>query len=262
MKTLFHTMWITVVVLSVVVALLAMSALKTSELKIGLLEDEVVSLEEQLAQKISEVLEKDRAIAALSDSNIKLQTALAETEGDPWYSRVFSSAKASTLKAKDAVKGWFTDVSWENDLTRAVNEKVEKYNDAIFEWAKDRPMDESISNAEKLVSMPEVREMFEQGKSVSMKMIEHAGLSEEDTTIVKEYLEEVMTFEKIAPLVVEIYEDIFTEEELQLIIEMYTSDIGAAVMEKMPFILEKAMNLGESLVDEKEILRRLEAVRT
>ena len=204
-------------------------------------------------------LEEDLRVAREESENLRL--TLAE-ETTPWYLKVVPKVRASGEKAKDTVKGWFTDVSWSNDLTDAVNEQVQEYNKAIFEWAKDRPLGEDVSKAEELMSLPEMRDVFEFSTTVALAMVEQAGFSEEEEAVIKEYLLEVFTFEKLAPLAVEIYEDLFTDEELQVIIDLYKTDVGIGVLEKMPLVMERAVELGESLVDEKEVERRLNALHT
>lgn len=59
-----------------------------------------------------------------------------------------------------------------------------------------------------------------------------------------------LSWEKLKPVYVKIYADTFTEDELNGVIEFYTSAAGQALLEKMPSLIQKTMALTQELMSD------------
>ena len=71
-------------------------------------------------------------------------------------------------------------------------------------------------------------------------------------------------FEKLTPEFVPIYKRHLTEEELDEIIKFYESEVGQSLVQKMPLIMNEAMQIGAAWGEEigQEIYERVEAANS
>jgi hypothetical protein len=53
-------------------------------------------------------------------------------------------------------------------------------------------------------------------------------------------LREEMSWDKVRPMFVEIYRDTFTQEEVDGLLAFYRSKLGAALIDKMPLVMQKS----------------------
>lgn len=63
-------------------------------------------------------------------------------------------------------------------------------------------------------------------------------------------MQDTMSWEKIQPLYVKIYQDSFSEEEVRGMIAFYKSPAGKAVVEKMPLVMQRSMDVMKPLMQE------------
>ncbi|MFC4729716.1 DUF2059 domain-containing protein [Coralloluteibacterium thermophilus] len=54
---------------------------------------------------------------------------------------------------------------------------------------------------------------------------------------------EIMSWEALEPLYVEMYEETFTQEEIEGLLEFYRSDLGRAMVTKMPGLMHRTVSL-------------------
>lgn len=75
-----------------------------------------------------------------------------------------------------------------------------------------------------------------------------------------EWMEEVMSWDKMQQAYVEIYVEVFTEEELRELVAFYQTPIGQKMIEKMPALMQKSMEVTMEMIQEQmpELQRRME----
>lgn len=63
-------------------------------------------------------------------------------------------------------------------------------------------------------------------------------------------MQDTMSWDKIQPLYVKIYQDSFSEEEVRGMIDFYKSVAGKAVVEKMPVVMQRSMDVMKPLMQD------------
>lgn len=132
--------------------------------------------------------------------------------------------------------------------------------------ASERASRESV---EKLMEVTEVSSMVDAMQSQVDGMFEgfaaQLNLSDADRPAFEKYkaklialLNEEVTWEKLKEPTLEIYMRHFSEEEVQGLIEFYSSDIGQSMIRKMPLVMQESMTISQGML--QTLMPRIQAL--
>jgi uncharacterized protein len=89
-------------------------------------------------------------------------------------------------------------------------------------------------------------------RAMMMNQLNAAGLPEESNAGAAEMMnkvvaqvEERMSWDKLKPEYMKVYADVFSEEEITGIVAFYKTPIGHAMLDKMPLLMSKSMEISQ-----------------
>jgi len=110
----------------------------------------------------------------------------------------------------------------------------------------------AVTNAQKMIDSmyatmePMMRSvMAETAKGKTLSAEQQRAMDAFPAAMSKAMREE-LNWEKLRPLYVQIYQESFTQEELDGLVAFYQSPAGAAMINKMPLVMQKSMNAMQS----------------
>jgi hypothetical protein len=110
--------------------------------------------------------------------------------------------------------------------------------------------------AEEVLRLTKVDKMLgplvDQIQQVQIQQLQQMNLSREAYSAAQRYLQRIndlvareMQWQEIKNDYIGLYTDAFTEQELQQLIQFYSTPLGRKVVEKMPVLMEQSMQLGQ-----------------
>jgi hypothetical protein len=103
-----------------------------------------------------------------------------------------------------------------------------------------------LTHAESMVT-----QMTSQIRTMMVSQVESMGVPPESKAAALEYMNKLadqitaqMAWQKMKPDYVKLYADVFAEEEIDGIVAFYKTPAGHAMIEKMPMLLAKSMEIG------------------
>lgn len=128
---------------------------------------------------------------------------------------------------------------------------------------------DKIANIEQIFRFSKVdqmqQQMFRQMKSMATSQMQNSGLTDNPSSQAFRdklfaMLAERMSWEKMKPQYIKLYDEIFTAEEVAGILAFYKTPAGTALLEKMPALMTRSMQIAQQQVNETmpEIKRMLE----
>lgn len=114
-------------------------------------------------------------------------------------------------------------------------------------------------SVEKLLELTEaskmVDTMYAQMENMFAGMANQMGVTEKNRPAYDKYMKKVfavinedMSWKKMKEPLVQIYIKHLTEEEVQGMIDFYSTDIGKSMIKKMPIIMQDSMGLGQQMM--------------
>ena len=127
----------------------------------------------------------------------------------------------------------------------------------------------SKKSVEKLMELTEVSKMmdamYSQITSMFNNMPKQMGMSDKEKPLFKKHMDKVvkllkkeMNWDKFKSPMIDIYAKRFTEEEIQGLIKFYRSELGQAMIKKMPLILQDSMIVSQEIL--KDFMPKVQAV--
>lgn len=86
--------------------------------------------------------------------------------------------------------------------------------------------------------------MMNQLNAAGLPEESHAGAAEMMNKVVAQ-VEERMSWDKLKPEYMKVYADVFSEEEITGIVAFYKTPIGHAMLDKMPLLMSKSMEISQ-----------------
>jgi hypothetical protein len=104
---------------------------------------------------------------------------------------------------------------------------------------------ESISDGMKARMEQFLRKMMNDAMAAEKLAPNEQRAIDQYVTKAAELIREEMDWPKMKPQIVQIYREVFTQEELEGQIAFYHSPVGQAMIEKMPQVTQKSMDLSQ-----------------
>lgn len=118
----------------------------------------------------------------------------------------------------------------------------------------------TTASVEKLLEITETSKMIDaiyaQIDGMSLNMATQMGITEKDRPAFDKYMKKVsaliredMNWEKMKGPMIEVYVKHFTEQEIQGMIEFYSSEIGKSSIKKMPLVMQDSMGVSQKMME-------------
>ncbi len=127
---------------------------------------------------------------------------------------------------------------------------------SINAFAQEATKDEKLKELVNVMDMDSMLEsMYSQMEIMMQNTATEMGVKPSEQPIFDEYyskmtlvMRESMSWEKMESGVIALYGRNFTESEIESMLTFYKSDVGKAILEKMPTIMNESMLLGQELM--------------
>lgn len=122
---------------------------------------------------------------------------------------------------------------------------------AAADEAKKAKIEEllTVMKADKLTD-----QMFDQMKTMMTSQVRAAATPdtrktvEELSTKIVQMIQDRMSWSKLKPEYIRIYDETFTDEEISGMLAFYRTPVGQAMLEKMPAVMQKSMEMGRKVM--------------
>ncbi|MGI8988284.1 MAG: DUF2059 domain-containing protein [Bryobacteraceae bacterium] len=122
-----------------------------------------------------------------------------------------------------------------------------------------------LANIEEMLRLTKAdqsqRQVWSQIKAMTAAQMEKAGVPREnqaEQSRTFDMLADRMSWERIKPAYIKLWDETFTAGEIAGIVDFYKTPAGQAMVEKMPIVTSKMMNLAQQIVQDllPEIMRK------
>lgn len=107
-----------------------------------------------------------------------------------------------------------------------------------------------LTNADRMIS-----QMFDQIKTIETTQLNSMNIAPDQRPLVQQTQEQILqllqnalSWDKMKPAITKVYSETFTEEEIDGISNFYKTPAGQALLQKMPTLIQRSMQMGQQMV--------------